>query len=70
MDHAVFGKTMENMRKQKDIKLVQTERRRNSLVSEASYHTTQSFTEYLLAIEMTKPEILMNKLVHLRLSIL
>ena len=45
---------MENVRKQKDIKLVQTERRRNSLVSEANYNTTQSFTEYLLAIEMKK----------------
>ena len=70
MNNAVFGKTMENVRKHRDIKLVTTERRRNYLVSEPNYHTTKFFTENLLAIEMKKTEILMNKPVHLGLSIL
>ena len=35
-----FGKIMENVRKNRDIKLVTTERRRNYLVSEPNYHTT------------------------------
>ena len=61
MNNANFGKTMENLRKHKDIKLVTTERRRNYLVSEPNYHTTKFFTEYLFAIEMEKTEILMNK---------
>ena len=61
---------MENVRKHRDIKLVTTERRRNYLVSEPNYHTTKFFTENLLAIEMKKTEILMNKPVHLGLSIL
>ena len=52
---------MENVRKHKDIKLVTTERRRNYLVSEPNYHTTKFFTEHMLAIEMKKTEILMNK---------
>ena len=70
MNNAVFGKTMENVRKHRDIKLVTTERRRNYLVSEANDHTIKFSTENLLAIKMKKTEILMNKPVHLGLSIL
>ena len=54
MNNVVFGKTMENVRKHRDIKLVTIERRRNYLVSEPNYHTTRFFTEHLLAIEMKK----------------
>ena len=43
MNNVVFGKTMENARKHRDIKLVKTERRRNYLVSEPNYHTTNFF---------------------------
>ena len=70
MNNAVFGKTLENVRKHRDIKLVTTERRRNCLVSEPNYYTTKFFTENLVVIEMKKTEILVNKLVHLGLSIL
>ena len=68
MNNAVFGKTMENVRNHKDI--LTTERRRNYLVSELNYHTTNFLTEKLLGIEMKKTEILMNKPVCLGLSIL
>ena len=54
MNNAVFGKTIENVRKHRDIKLVTTDRRRNYLVSEPNYRTTKFFTENLLAIEMKK----------------
>ena len=70
MNNAVFGKTMENVRKHRNIKLVTTERRRNYLVSEPNYHTTTFFTENSLAIEMKKTQILMKKPVYLVLSIL
>ena len=43
MNNAVFGKTVENERKQRDIKLVTTERKGSYLVSEPSYHTTKFF---------------------------
>ena len=54
MNNAVFGKTMEKVRKNRDIKLVTTERKKNYLVSEPNYHATKFFTENLLAIEMKK----------------
>ena len=70
MNNAVFGKTMENVRKHRDIKLVTTDKRRNQLVSEPNYHTTKYFSENLLAIEMKKTKVKMNKPVYLGMSIL
>ena len=54
MNSAVFGKPMKNVRKQRDIKLVTTDKRRNQLASEPNYHTTKYFSENLMAIEMKK----------------
>ena len=39
MNNSIFGKTMENVRKHRDIKLVTKDRRRNQFVSEPNYHT-------------------------------
>ena len=58
MNNAVLGKTMENVRKRRDIKLVTIERRGNYLVSEPNYQTTKFFIENLLAIEMKKQRFL------------
>ena len=65
MNNAVFGKTMENVRKRRDIKLAATDKRRNRLVSEPNYHTTKWFSEKLLAIEMKKTKVKMNKPIYL-----
>ena len=54
MNDAAFGESMEIKRKFRDIKLVKTERRRNYLVLEPNYHTTNFFTENLWAIKMKK----------------
>ena len=54
MNNVVFGKTMENLRKQRDIKLLTTEKKRDYLVSEPNHHTTKFSTENILAIEMKK----------------
>ena len=43
MNNSVFGKTMENVRKHRDIKLVTTDKRRNQLVSEPNYYCTKWF---------------------------
>ena len=68
MNNSVFGKTMENVRKHRDIKLVTTEKRRLKLVSEPNYYTTKHFSENVIAIEMKM--IKMNKSIYLGVSIL
>ena len=70
MNNSVFGKTMENVRNHRDIKLVTTNERRNKLVSEPNYHTTKNFSENFLAIEMRKTKVMMNKAVYLGQAIL
>ena len=69
MNNSVFGKTMENVRKHGDIKLVTTNEKRNKLVSEPNYHTTKRFSENLLTIEMKKSKVKMNELIYLDMSI-
>ena len=54
MNNSVFGKTMENVRNHRDIKLVTSEKRRKRLVSEPNYHSCKKFSDHLMAIEMKK----------------
>ena len=70
MNNSVFGKTMENIRKHRDIKLVATNKKRSKLVSEPNYHTINLISEDLSIIEMKKTKVKMNKPIYLGLSIL
>ena len=45
MNNLVFGKTIENVRKHRGIKLVTTEKRRNYMMSEPNYPTRKVFSE-------------------------
>ena len=69
MNHEIFGKTMENVRSHRDIKLVTTKRRKRYLVLEPSDHTAKFFIEILLAIVMKKGMVI-NKPIYVGLSIL
>ena len=70
MNNAVFGKTMENIRKHRDIKLVTTDKKRSKLVSEPNYNAINYISEDLSITEMNKTKVKMNKQIYLRLSIL
>ena len=52
MNNIICGKTIENVRKHRDIKLITTEGRKNYSVSEPNFHTTKFFTENLITTEM------------------
>ena len=70
INNSVFGKTLENIRKHRNIKLVTTDKRRIKLVSEPNYHTINYISEDLSIIEMNKTKVKMNKPIYLGLSIL
>ena len=70
MSNSVFGKTMENVREHKNIKLVANSKNKSCLVSEPSYHTAKWFLKKLVAIEMNKTKMQMNKSVYFALLIL
>ena len=57
MNNSVFVKTMENIRKHRDIKLVTTNKRRSKLVSEPNYHRINYISEDLSIIEMDKTKV-------------
>ena len=65
MNNAVFGKTMENVKKHKTIKLVNDNNKRKTFASEPNYHTSRWFSENLLAMEMKKTSTKMNKPMYL-----
>ena len=70
LNHSVFGKTMENVRNHRDIKIVTTDKRRSILASEPNYHSTKYISKDLLIMEMKKTEVKMNKPIYIGQAIL
>ena len=54
MNNSASGKTMENIRNHRDIRLVTTYKRRCILASEPNYYLTKYISNYLLIMEMKK----------------
>ena len=54
MNNSVFGKTIENVRNHRDIKLATSDKRRKRLILEPNYHSFKKFSDNLMAIEMKK----------------
>ena len=70
MNNSVFGKTMENVRNHRYIKIVTTDKRRSILASEPNYHSTKYISKDLLIMETKKTEVKMNKPIYLAQTIL
>ena len=60
--NSMYGKTVQNDRKHRDIKLVPTDYKRNKVASEPNYHSTKCISKHLLVMEMKKTEVKMNVL--------
>ena len=70
MNNSVFGKTMENVGNNRDIKLVTSDKWRKRLVSEPNFHSCKKFLEHLMAIEMKRIRVQMTKPIYLDMSTL
>ena len=70
MNNAVFGRSIMNVRRHRDIKLVTNDKKRCKLASKPNYHTTKQFSENFLATEMKKTKIKMNIPVYIDFTIL
>ena len=65
LNNSVFGKTMENTRNYKDMKLVTSEQKYLKYVMKPNFKDVHPFSKELFAVEMRKTEITMNKPVYL-----
>ena len=63
--NSAYGKTVENVRKHRDIKLVTDDKKRTKLVSGPNYHSTKYISDDLLVMEMKKREVYLNKPIYL-----
>ena len=70
MNNSVYGKTMENIRKRVDVKLINSEEKGKKLVKKPNFKHCTIFSEDLCAIEMRKTEVCFNKPIYLGMSIL
>ena len=68
--NSIYGKTVQNDRKHRNIKLVTAEYKRNKLTSEPNYHSTKCISKHLLVMEMKKTEVKINKPIYLGQAVL
>ena len=61
LNNSFYGKTMENVRKHRDIRLVNNENRRSKIASEPNYNSTKYISEDFLIMELKKRDVYMNK---------
>ena len=70
MNNSVFGKTMENIRNRKDIKLVSNRDKAIKYAAKPNFHHAKILSEDLVTIHMKRTSLTFNKPVYLGLSIL
>ena len=70
MNNSVFGKTMENLRKRVNVKLVNDEKQLKKLTASPSFDYFRIFTNELAAVNMKKPTLYLNRPIYVGFSIL
>ena len=70
MNNAVFGKTLESLRKRINLKLTSNEDIYTKHASRANFISGKIFNENLFAINRIKEELVSNRPIHVRMAIL
>ena len=70
LNYSFYGKAMENVRKYRDIRLVNNENRRSKIAAEPNYNGTKYISEDFLIMELKKRDVYMNKPLYLGKAIL
>ena len=70
MNNSVFGKTMENVRKRVDVRLVTDEKQHTKLASKPTYVSPNSFNKNLVAVHKIKEALILNRLAYVGMCIL
>ena len=70
MNNAVFGKTLENLRKRINLKLTSNEDLYTKQASRANFMSGKKFNENLFAINRIKEELVLNRPIYFGMAIL
>ena len=70
MNNSVFGKTMENLRKRVNVKLITDEKKLIKYSSKPTFISSKIFNEKLVAIHNIKPSLLLNRPAYVGMCIL
>ena len=70
MNNSVFGKTMENLRKRVDVRLVTNEKKLDKLTSKPTYVSSKIFNENLMAVHKVKETLTLNRPAYVGMCIL
>ena len=70
MNNSVFGKTIENIRKRQNIKLIDNRKKAAKLTSRPNFERATIFNKNLIAVHMKKTEIYFDKPVYVGQAIL
>ena len=70
MNNSIFGKTMENLCKRVDVRLVTNEKKLDKLTSKATYVSSKIFNENLMAVHKVKETLTLNMLAYVGMCIL
>ena len=70
MNNSVFGKTMENLRKRVDVRLVTNEKKLDKLTSKPTFVSSKIFNENLMAVHKVKEMLTLNRPAYVGMCIL